>query len=110
MPSVHIGIRQAPLVVDILWATVLMFGIVGYVWVVNNFLIQYGRNYRDGYAAVNKIIQFPISFNNCYCVLLQVEFNTSWDVFFGTVKTNSVTKTRFIQGYDMRTYWLALGN
>lgn len=90
MPSVHIGIRQAPLVVDILWATVLIFGIVGYVWVVNNrILINWGLQNGRG----NKT--FPLSYTQTRYSIVATGYRLAYTYHFNSQRI-SVSQFRIL--------------
>lgn len=75
----------------------------------NNFVLQWGTNFRTGYVTANKTHTFPIAFKTQALPFIQVSYVGNWDTFFGTVKQGSLTLTSFVQGYDIGSYWFAIG-
>ena len=75
----------------------------------NNFVLQWGTNFRTGYVAANKTHTFPIAFKTQALPFIQVYYTGDSNTFFGTVKQGSLTLTSFVQGYDISSWWFAIG-
>lgn len=75
----------------------------------NGILIQFATFNRSGYSATNQSHTYPIAFTTIPKVFIQTIYTGDHNVFFGVVKTGSVTKTGFIQGYSIPCFWLAIG-
>ena len=75
----------------------------------NNFVLQWGTNFRTGYATVNKTHTFPIAFKTQALPFIQVYFTGEWNTLFSTVNQGSLTLTSFVQCYDIGSYWFAIG-
>ena len=80
--------------------------------VINNFVLQWGTNFRTGYATVNKTHTFPIAFKTQALPFIQVYFTGEWNTLFSTVNQGSLTLTSFVWvNAHIKAYgcWFAIG-
>ena len=69
----------------------------------NKVLLQWGMSSESAFYT------FPIAFKTRALPFIQVYYVGDWGTFFRTVKQGSLTLTSFVQGYDIGSYWFAIG-